>query len=212
VLPRSGRYALLEAVGALGAVCVFAFAATWQLLGNADSLTIGVLWAATGVAGSISVIAGIRKVERTIEGSVRINVPVERLFAFLSDSRNDSHWIPRIDSVEQLTDGPIETGTRFRAVLSVAGRKRIIESEITVYDPPVALDERLIGRGDVTGGYRLRAFGDATELTVKSRFRVGVGPALVCMPLGRRQVRASLGRLKSYAEANLGHGTSSPSS
>lgn len=175
-------------------------------------LTIGVLWAATAVAGLISVIAGTRKVGRTVEGSIRINVPVERLFPFLSDSRNDSHWIPRIDSVEQLTDGPIGTGTRFRAILSVAGRTRTFESEITVYDPPTALDSRLIGRADIRGGYRLRGFGETTDLTIQSRFRIGVGPALVCVALGRRQLRTCLGRLKSYVEANLGNASSSISS
>jgi hypothetical protein len=201
---NSARYALLGSLASLGAVVVLAFAATWLSLDNADSTIVAILWAATVIAGLVSVVAGTRKVERIVEESIRINVPRERLFPFIGDPRNDSHWIPRIASVEQLTVGPIQNGTRFRQNLLVAGRKRSIESEITFYDPPTTLDSRLVGRGDVTSGYRLQGPGDATDLTVHTRFRIGVGLALVLGPVSRQQLRTSLVRLKAYAEANLG--------
>lgn len=200
----SSRYALLGTLGAIGAVCLLAFAATWESLDGADSVTVAILWVATVVAGLISVIAGLRKVESTVEASIRINVSQERLFPFIGDPRNDSHWIPRLASVEQLTSGPIQNGTRFRQNLLVAGRKRCIESEITVYDPPTTLDSRLVGRGDVTSGYRLQGLGDSTDLTVHTTFRIGIGLASVLAPVSRQQLRTSLVRLKTYVEANLG--------
>ena len=199
-----GDYALLGLLGALAALVVLSFAATWLSLDNADSVTVAILWAATAIAGLICMVAGIHKVERTVEASIRINVPPERLFPFIGDPRNDSHWIPRIASVEKLSVGPIQNGTRFRQTLLVAGRKCSIESEITVYDPPATLDSRLVGREGVTGGYRLQGLGDATDLTVQTSFRIGIGVALILGPISRNQIHTSLVRLKSYAEANLG--------
>lgn len=50
-----------------------------------------------------------------IRNSVRIACDQERAFDYLVDMRNEMHWNPRVESMEKVTAGPIDVGTRFRA-------------------------------------------------------------------------------------------------
>ena len=50
-----------------------------------------------------------------IEGHILIDRPVEEVFDFVADSRNEPSFNPAMASVELLTPLPIRRGTRFRA-------------------------------------------------------------------------------------------------
>jgi uncharacterized membrane protein len=50
-----------------------------------------------------------------VEGEIVIERPIEDVFDFVADERNEPRYNPQMISVEQLSDGPIGLGTQFRA-------------------------------------------------------------------------------------------------
>ena len=50
-----------------------------------------------------------------IEGDIVIERPVDEVFDFVADERNEPRYNPRMLSAEKVTDGPIGEGTQFRA-------------------------------------------------------------------------------------------------
>ena len=51
----------------------------------------------------------------TTESQVVILRDPAVVFSFVADSRNEPRYVPTVDSVEKITDGPIRAGTQFRA-------------------------------------------------------------------------------------------------
>jgi uncharacterized protein YndB with AHSA1/START domain len=75
---------------------------------------------------------GIKMVK--IEQSVVINRPVEDVFAFMSNPKNDPQWQSDTTETEITSQGPIGVGTTYRDVTEFLGRR--IESiyEFTEYE------------------------------------------------------------------------------
>ncbi len=69
-----------------------------------------------------------------IEVSVVINRPVEDVFAFVSNPKNDSQWQSNTTETKITSQGPIGVGTTYRDVTQFLGRR--IESiyEFTEYE------------------------------------------------------------------------------
>lgn len=57
-----------------------------------------------------------------IVGSITIARPVEGVFDFVADERNEPVYNPQMRSVEKATPGPIGVGTLWRATVS-SGRR-----------------------------------------------------------------------------------------
>ena len=76
-----------------------------------------------------------------IEGEIVINRPVEEVFDFVADERNEPRYNPEMHRAEQISDGPIGVGTRFRA--ETVSRDRTVEMviEFTGYERPRRLEE-----------------------------------------------------------------------
>ncbi len=70
-----------------------------------------------------------------IENTVDIARTPEAVFDYLSDLRNELQWNPDSVSVEKLTDGAVDLGTRFRAKWKQGPS---IETECTLFDRPRA--------------------------------------------------------------------------
>jgi uncharacterized protein YndB with AHSA1/START domain len=49
-----------------------------------------------------------------LEGELTINRPVETVFDFIADARNEPRYNSHILQAEKISDGPIGAGTRFR--------------------------------------------------------------------------------------------------
>jgi Polyketide cyclase / dehydrase and lipid transport len=62
-----------------------------------------------------------------IEGEILIGRPVEKVFDFVADSRNEPSFNPAMTSVELLTTLPSGRGTRFRARMGRAGTQMLVE-------------------------------------------------------------------------------------
>ena len=69
-----------------------------------------------------------------IAGELVINRPVDEVFDFVADERNEPRYNPRIRRAEKLSPGPIGRGTRFRAEAVSLGRTVGMTSEYTAYE------------------------------------------------------------------------------
>jgi carbon monoxide dehydrogenase subunit G len=71
-----------------------------------------------------------------IDGEIVINRPVEEAFDFVADERNEPRYNRQMRSAEQISDGPIGVGTRFRAEMVSMGRTVEMVIEFTGYERP----------------------------------------------------------------------------
>ena len=87
-----------------------------------------------------------------IVGDIEIGRPVDEVFEFVADARNESRYNRRMHRAEKLSPGPIAVGTRFRSELAAMGRSVEAITEITGYDPRAGLHPRLGCRPWRSGG------------------------------------------------------------
>lgn len=90
-----------------------------------------------------------------IGGELVINRPVEEVFDFVADERNEPRYNPRIRRAEKLSPGPIGRGTRFRAEAGTLRRTVGIAMEYTAYEPPRRLASSIrMSSADIRGTLR----------------------------------------------------------
>ncbi len=77
-----------------------------------------------------------------IEREIVINRPVDEVFDFLADGRNEPHYNPHMLRSEQTSTGHIGRGTQFRTEVTTGSRSMEMIYEITAYERP----QRLAGR------------------------------------------------------------------
>ena len=68
-----------------------------------------------------------------IENVTEIARTPEDVFDYLSDMGNEVRWNPDCIAMEQLTDGPVGVGTRFRAKWK---QGPVVFTEVTAYERP----------------------------------------------------------------------------
>ena len=127
-----------------------------------------------------------------LERSIRIDRPVDVVWAVVSDPRRDPEWCKRVLSSEQVEgDGPGE-GARYRAVHRPQRLRRSMELDVRVeaFEPP----HRMVVREQDTDGvfhveYELRPDGDGTRITQRDEVEL----ANVPRPL-HRFARFEIGR------------------
>jgi uncharacterized membrane protein len=73
-----------------------------------------------------------------ISDQIRIGRPVEEVFDFIADSRNEPTYNPEMRSITLVTDEPIGTGSQFRARMGRGGMEMLVT--LTAFDRP-----RLLG-------------------------------------------------------------------
>jgi uncharacterized protein YndB with AHSA1/START domain len=101
------------------------------------------------------------------EVTIHINRPVEQVFAFLADTKNLRAWQSNLVENEQLTEGPLRVGTRFREVRRLGRRPSEIRAEITVFEPNKRFDTKTVTEPQVTVSYSFEAEGGGTRLSYK---------------------------------------------
>jgi len=137
-----------------------------------------------------------------IEGEIVIGRPVEEVFDFVADSRNEPSFNPAMTSVELLTALPIGRGTRFRARMGPAGTQMLVE--LTEFDRPHRLGSRTTSPVmDTWGALTFAADGDGTVMSWDWQVRPAgwmriLGP--LTGPLGGRMERRIWASLKRYLE------------
>ena len=100
-----------------------------------------------------------------VEGEIVINRPVEEVFDFVADERNEPRYNPRMRRADQLTEGPIGVGTRFRAQTVSMGRPVEMVIEFTGYQRPRRLSESVhMASMELQGGLTFDPVPDGTRM------------------------------------------------
>ncbi len=143
-----------------------------------------------------------------VQGEITISRPVEEVFDFVADERNEPRYIARMVRVEQISEGPIGEGTRFHTELRTMGRTMAMVVEFTGYERPsrlasVTRSSMMETEGGLTfepvpGGTRMRWSWD-----VRPRGAMKLMAPLVGA-IGGRQEREIWGRLKRLLESGGG--------
>ena len=75
-----------------------------------------------------------------VSGEILIKRPVEEVFDYVADQRNEPIYNPRMLQSEKITDGPIAVGTRFRATARSGRRTVEMLIEVTEFQRPCACE------------------------------------------------------------------------
>jgi uncharacterized protein YndB with AHSA1/START domain len=101
------------------------------------------------------------------EVTIHLNRPVEQVFAFLADTRKVSSWQSSLIELEQLTEGPLRAGSRFREVRRTGPRQSEIQAEITDFESNKRFATKTITKPQVTVSYSLQGEDGGTRLNYK---------------------------------------------
>ncbi len=140
-----------------------------------------------------------------VNGEIVICRPVEEVFDFVADERNEPRYNPRMVHAELISEGPIGLGARFRTELETMRRTMPMLVEYSGYERPWRLasvtrssmmeTEGALTFESVPSGTRMRWSWDVRPQGV---FKL-MGP-LVGL-IGRRQEQRIWGNLKRLLEA-----------
>lgn len=70
-----------------------------------------------------------------VEGSVTVNQPVERVFAFISEIERQPDWVGPVQAVKDLQPGPVQVGTTFTLTLAFMGQSGDVQQAVTILEP-----------------------------------------------------------------------------
>ncbi|MFV0460751.1 MAG: SRPBCC family protein [Actinomycetales bacterium] len=123
---------------------------------------------------------------------VLIERPVEVVFDFAADQRNEPSYNPAMVRCEKVTSGPIGSGTTFRSALRTRRGEVTMSSEVLSYDRPHSVTTRTAMPGAVVTGTLAFAAESATttrmtwdwELRPSTAWARLLAPVLG--PVGRR--------------------------
>jgi uncharacterized protein YndB with AHSA1/START domain len=71
-----------------------------------------------------------------IEGTTLVERPVEEVFDFVADERNEPKYNPQMLHVGKVTPGAVRVGTQWRAVMESRDRLLELDIEVTEFDRP----------------------------------------------------------------------------
>lgn len=143
-----------------------------------------------------------------IRGQIVINQPVEAVFDFVADERNEPLFNPTMVLVEQLTPGPIGEGTQFRAESASGSRTAEMVTTYTKYERPHMLQSHTpMPTMDFLGTLTFEAVPDGTLMRWNWNIRphgfyklLGI---LITRAVGRNEEAVWI-RLKLHLEDELG--------
>lgn len=148
----------------------------------------------------------------TIEESIVIAAPPERVFDYLLDPASFAQFSGSILYSELEGEGPLRVGSRIKGATKVLGRTVEWVVECTDLDRPNKLATRSVeGQIDLSTAYMMAPQGEGTHLTYRLETAAGLGGVFgrladaVVNRVYERQVRADLATL---AEILTEHGPS----
>lgn len=140
-----------------------------------------------------------------IEQSATIERPVEQVWDFLHEPKNDPIWQTSIVESQQLSEGPVGVGTRMREVRHFLGKRFEVGYELTEYEPARKSSVKVIsGPIPFSGSYILEPVDRATRVTMTGELEAHGFFKLaepVFARMARRELESSLGHLKDLLEA-----------
>ena len=101
------------------------------------------------------------------EMTIHLDKPVEQVFAFLMDTGKLASWQSNLIKSEQLTEGPLRAGSRFREVRRINNKETEIEGEITSLEPNRRLETKTSTKPQAMVSYSLDPEQGGTRLRYK---------------------------------------------
>jgi hypothetical protein len=141
-----------------------------------------------------------------IDGEIVIGWPVEAVFDYVADQRNEPQYNAQMVRAEKITAGPVGAGTRFRSAVASRGRTAEMMIEVTGYDRPRRLASATTMRqADISYTLTFEPADPGTRMRWSGRVRPKgaywlLGPLITWM--GRRQERRIWTSLKHHLEAS----------
>jgi hypothetical protein len=135
------------------------------------------------------------------EHTVTVNHPIDEVFRFLADGRNEPKWRPEVIAIRHVQGAGV--GTEYAQTMKgFGGRPMAADYRITRFDEPTQLDfEVIAGPARPTGSYYLRDLGeDGTEVTFVMDLKPQ-GLLVLASPFINRQVKAEVANLDRLAGA-----------
>ncbi|EAU66235.1 SRPBCC family protein [Stigmatella aurantiaca] len=139
-----------------------------------------------------------------VSHSVLIHRPVEQVFAYVTDLRNEVRWQPEIKEVRITSPGPLGKGSTFIEVRRTFGRNLVWHFEIEDYEAPFRLCIRSTsGTMPYTGCRLFEAVPEGTRVTESGELTT---PLMVrwmdglFARLSQRPLTAAYGNLKALLE------------
>ncbi|MFF6910692.1 SRPBCC family protein [Streptomyces sp. NPDC012389] len=120
------------------------------------------------------------------EATVTIDRPIDAVFTYLADGRNDPDFSPRVLKIEKSPDGATTTGTVFHSTVKDAGMKSQRDFEITELTTPTRIRWREASHNSITvreGGYDLEATPDGATRVRLFNVLEGHGIGKLLLPL-----------------------------
>jgi uncharacterized protein YndB with AHSA1/START domain len=166
-------------------------------------------WTVVGAVSALLGVAALRRLAREpaprrIEGEIVVARPPEIVFDAVADERREPEYNPDMLTVEKVTPGPIDVGTRFRAVHTGLRRPVAMDTVLTRYERPTRLSlASTMGWSDVEGTVTFEAVPGGTrmrwswQVRTKGAYRL-LGPLTTLV--GGRQEAAVWAGLKRLLE------------
>jgi uncharacterized protein YndB with AHSA1/START domain len=137
------------------------------------------------------------------EMSVRLNRPVEQVFAFLVDPEKLTMWQSNLMKAEQLTPGPVRLGSRFREVRRLGRKETEVQAEVSAFERNQRLGTKTSTKPDVRINYSLDPEPGGTRLSFQF-VMLTTGLMWILEPMIsssiRRQSAADFAKLKELLE------------
>jgi carbon monoxide dehydrogenase subunit G len=140
-----------------------------------------------------------------VQGDIVINRPIDEVFDFVADERNEPKYNPQMTRAEMVTQRPIGVGTKFHVKTTGVGRTADMTIEYTEFDRPRRLGSAThISNMDINGTLVFEAQGQSTKMkwlwNIEPRgFLKLLGP--IVRRMGERQELAIWTGLKKVMEA-----------
>lgn len=81
------------------------------------------------------------------QASVIICEPIEEVFAYFADMKNVPEYMTKVETVEKITEGPINVGSRFNEIRNVRGNLVTAEIEYLSFKENDTFKRRSISNG-----------------------------------------------------------------
>jgi len=142
-----------------------------------------------------------------VSETVLIDRPIEQVFAYTTDYRNDVYWRQGVIAMKVNPVGQAGVGTKTTEVLRAYGRQLLTEAEVTGFVPNQRADFRAIsGPMPVSGSRIFEARGEQTLVTYAIEGELDAVFSLLWPLLRksyRRQVAGDLQHLKQRLEMTV---------
>jgi uncharacterized protein YndB with AHSA1/START domain len=140
-----------------------------------------------------------------IEGEIVIKRPVDEVFDFVADERNEPRYNPRMVRAEKVSDGPIGVGTQFHAETATRRGSAEMAIEITRHERPSRLESSTrLSNMDIAGALTFDPVPGGTRMQwvwdVRPRGVLKLMSPIISR-MGERQERIIWTNLKRVLEA-----------